>query len=237
MASTPLRVVGMSECREAALSLAHAFAADEYARYIVDSGGGGDGDVTSAEDRWRLHLDILSYTVASHCMSGLVTAAGPECDSVALWYLSPEAKRRYFREILPLLHDTKAAVLGDRDREAWYLVYLGTKPNSRGRGYASRLLWDMNCAGGRRERADLALRRARWLAMLTMKSLALKSSADLRRSALSMRARLQSRSSEPEPEFESDGGEVCRRQELDRLRDTGSRDHPGRVMRLSDFTA
>lgn len=57
--------------------------------------------------------------------------------------LSPEGRQRYFREILPLLHDTKAAVLGDRDTDAWYLVYLGTKPNSQGRGYASRLLTDM----------------------------------------------------------------------------------------------
>lgn len=57
--------------------------------------------------------------------------------------LSPEGKKRYFQEILPLLHDTKAAVLGDRDHEAWYLNYLGTKPNSQGRGYASRLLKDM----------------------------------------------------------------------------------------------
>jgi ribosomal protein S18 acetylase RimI-like enzyme len=57
--------------------------------------------------------------------------------------LSPEGKKRYFQEILPLLHDTKAEVLGDRDHDAWYLVYLGTKPNSQGRGYAARLLQDM----------------------------------------------------------------------------------------------
>lgn len=57
--------------------------------------------------------------------------------------LSPEGKRRYFQEILPLLHKTKADVLGDRDSDAWYLAYLGTKPKSQGRGYASRLLKDM----------------------------------------------------------------------------------------------
>lgn len=44
---------------------------------------------------------------------------------------------------MPLLHDTKTAVLGARDHEAWYLVYLGTKPNSQGRGYAARLLLDV----------------------------------------------------------------------------------------------
>ncbi len=101
-----VRVVGMAECKEAALTLAHAFAADDYARYLVvsaagdddgseedeDKFGGGDGgeggrDLTAEEGKWRLHVDILTYTVASHCMGGLVTAVGPECDSVALWYV------------------------------------------------------------------------------------------------------------------------------------------------------
>lgn len=57
--------------------------------------------------------------------------------------LSSEGKKRYFQEIPPLLHATKAAVLGERNDDAWYLVYLGTKPNSQGRGFASRLLRDM----------------------------------------------------------------------------------------------
>jgi ribosomal protein S18 acetylase RimI-like enzyme len=56
--------------------------------------------------------------------------------------LSAEGRKRYFDEVLPLLHDTKAQVLGDRDREAWYLVFLGTKPNSQGRGYGKRLVED-----------------------------------------------------------------------------------------------
>ncbi|KAL1842071.1 hypothetical protein VTJ49DRAFT_6141 [Mycothermus thermophilus] len=159
------------------MTLAHAFAADDYARYLVDidhghgHGGGGDGDgcgLTPKEEarRWRLHVDILAYTVAAHCMGGLVTAVGPEFDSVAVWIppgknldglwthfrsglwrlhfkLSAEGRRRYYDEILPLLHDTKAAVLGPRDADAWYLVYLGTKPGSQGRGYAARLLRDV----------------------------------------------------------------------------------------------
>jgi ribosomal protein S18 acetylase RimI-like enzyme len=56
--------------------------------------------------------------------------------------LSAEGRKRYFDEVLPLLHDTKTQVLGDRDHEAWYLVFLGTKPNSQGRGYAKRLVED-----------------------------------------------------------------------------------------------
>lgn len=81
-----VRVLGMSECREAALSLAHAFAADEYAQYLVDPGDMSDGVSISAEDKWKLHVDIMMYAVAAHCLSGLVTATGPDYDSVALWY-------------------------------------------------------------------------------------------------------------------------------------------------------
>ncbi|KAK0722174.1 acetyltransferase [Lasiosphaeria miniovina] len=158
-----VRVVGMSECREAALTLAHAFAADDYAQYLADP---GDMDDISAEDKWKLHLDITTYTVAAGCLEGLVTTVGPDYDSVALWVppgkeldgwvvtlrsglwrlyfqLSAEGRKRYFDEILPLLHETKTGVLGDRDADAWYLVNLGTKPNSQGRGYAQRLLEDM----------------------------------------------------------------------------------------------
>ncbi|KAH6631865.1 hypothetical protein F5144DRAFT_490368 [Chaetomium tenue] len=175
----------MAECRDAALTLAHAFAADDYAQYLVaddggacdagsdedgNVGGGGGGGrsrgLTTEEDKWRLHVDILTYTVASHCMSGLVKAVGAECDAVALWgppgkhldswwtqlrsgmwrmyfQLSPEGRKRYFDEIVPRLHDAKVQVLGDRENDAWFLAYLGTKPNSQGRGYAAKLLRDM----------------------------------------------------------------------------------------------
>ncbi|KAK1759374.1 hypothetical protein QBC47DRAFT_104277 [Echria macrotheca] len=161
-----VRTVTMSECRQAAVSLAHAFADDDYAHYLVDPGDVADGAAISPEDKWRLHVDIMAYAVAAHCLSGMVTTTGPDYDSVALWIppgnsldgwmtllrsgmwrlyftLSTEGRKRYFDEILPLLHDTKAAVLGDRDDDAWYLVYLGTKPNSQGRGYARRLLEDV----------------------------------------------------------------------------------------------
>jgi len=57
--------------------------------------------------------------------------------------MSSEGRKRYFDEVLPLLHDTKHEVLGERDADAWYLVFLGTKPNSQGRGYAQRLLGDV----------------------------------------------------------------------------------------------
>jgi hypothetical protein len=81
-----VRVLGMDECREAALTLAHAFAADEYAQYLVDPGDVSDGASISPEDKWKLHVDIMTYAVAAHCLGGLVTCIGPDYDSVALWY-------------------------------------------------------------------------------------------------------------------------------------------------------
>lgn len=56
------------------------------------------------------------------------------------WKLSKEGKKRFFDEFLPLLHDTKHHVLGNEDENSWYLVYIGTKPGSRGKGYAKCLI-------------------------------------------------------------------------------------------------
>lgn len=75
-----VRAIGLSEHREAALTLAHAFAADDYAKYLVDP------DLSAVEDKWKLHVDIMNYAVAAHCINGLVTTIGPDYDSVALWY-------------------------------------------------------------------------------------------------------------------------------------------------------
>lgn len=157
----------MSSCREVALTLSHAFASDAYAQYLVDDPcHPASSSPVSAEAKWSLHVDIMTCAVASHILSGLATTTGPDCDSVALWIppgasldgfttllrsgmwrlylrLSGEGRKRYFSEVLPLLHDTKREVLGERDggdERAWYLVFLGTKEGSRGRGYARRLL-------------------------------------------------------------------------------------------------
>ncbi|KAK8080683.1 hypothetical protein PG997_008501 [Apiospora hydei] len=158
-----VRAIGIAEYKEAALSLAQAFASDDLARYLVDAEGGGDGDETL---KWRLHVDIMNYIVAAHCYSGAVTTIGADYDGVALWVppgqtmddwwttlrsgmwrlywqLSPEGRRRYYGELLPLLHDTKRDIMGDRDDDCYYLVYLGTKPSGRGRGYAAKLIEDM----------------------------------------------------------------------------------------------
>jgi ribosomal protein S18 acetylase RimI-like enzyme len=56
------------------------------------------------------------------------------------YQLSREGRERFFNEFLPVLHDTKEAVLGKRDADSWYLVYLGTRPEARGNGYARKLV-------------------------------------------------------------------------------------------------
>lgn len=54
--------------------------------------------------------------------------------------LTPEGRSRFFSEFLPLLGDSKAQVMGSRDADSWYLVYIGTKSSARGKGYAKRLI-------------------------------------------------------------------------------------------------
>ncbi|GAO19895.1 hypothetical protein UVI_02033180 [Ustilaginoidea virens] len=58
-----------------------------------------------------------------------------------LWYLLPrEGRKRFFDEVFPILHDTKAEIMGNRTDDCYYLGYIGTKASARGRGYATKLL-------------------------------------------------------------------------------------------------
>ena len=66
--------------------------------------------------------------------------------------LSTEGKKRFFTEFLPLLHDVKSMVLGNRDSQAWYLVYIGCKPAARGKGYARKLIEDISRRADEEER-------------------------------------------------------------------------------------
>lgn len=77
-----VRVIGMPECNQVAHSLAHAFAADDLARYLLAS---DDMAGLTQEEKWKLHVDIFNYIVAAHCLNGEVHVIGPECDAVALW--------------------------------------------------------------------------------------------------------------------------------------------------------
>ncbi|KAF4587385.1 acetyltransferase [Ophiocordyceps camponoti-floridani] len=159
--TTSVRDVPMSQRREASFSLAYAFAADPLSVYLLS----GDGP-QSAEYTWALHLRIMSCTFAAYRIRGIVTTIGPDYDAIALWtppgkfmddwwatfrsgtwrlayQLPAEARRRFFDELVPALHDTREETLGERNREAWYLGYIATKPSARGRGYASKLIRDV----------------------------------------------------------------------------------------------
>ncbi|KAI1776906.1 hypothetical protein F4818DRAFT_362674 [Hypoxylon cercidicola] len=158
-----VRAIGISEYKEAALSLSQAFATDELAQYILDS-----DDMAGYDDetKWRLHVDIFNYIVAAHCYKGIVTTIGPDYEGVALWMppgkemddlltimrsgmwrlyyqLTAEGRKRYYNELLPVLHDAKVETMGDRDSECYYLVYLGTKPSGQRRGYGRKLIEHM----------------------------------------------------------------------------------------------
>jgi len=155
-----IREVPIDDYKEAALCLAQAFETDDVARYFIDV---PDREHWTEQQKWDLHLEILEYVTYAHCLKGLVTAIGPNYGAVALWMapggvnddmltifrsglwrlrykLSAEGRARFFNEFLPVLHDTKAEVLGERDPDAWYLVYLGTKVEARGRGYGRKLI-------------------------------------------------------------------------------------------------
>ncbi|KAF2103113.1 hypothetical protein NA57DRAFT_33178 [Rhizodiscina lignyota] len=155
-----VRIVSPAEYKEVAACLAEAFKDDHLARYFIDV---PDREHWTEEERWDLHVCIMEYITYAHCLKGLVTTIGDDYGCVALWMppgknmddmltifrsgmwrlqyqLSNEGKRRFFTEFLPLLHDTKTKILGARDEESWYLVYIGTKVAARGKGYARKLI-------------------------------------------------------------------------------------------------
>lgn len=154
-----VRVVTAAEYKQAAECLAQAFGQDDVARYFIDV---PDREHWTEEQKWALHVEILEYITYAHILKGLVTTVG-DFEAVALWMppgqnmddyltifrsgmwrlnyrLSSEGKRRFFDEFLPLLHDTMHSALGERENDAWYLVYLGTKPSGRGKGHARKLI-------------------------------------------------------------------------------------------------
>jgi hypothetical protein len=81
-ASDQVRVVPVSEYKQAALSLAEAFKEDEVARYFIDT---PDRAHWTEDQKWELHCDILEYITYAHVLKGLVTTVGPDYGAVALW--------------------------------------------------------------------------------------------------------------------------------------------------------
>jgi len=154
-----VRVIGLDEYKEAALCLAEAFKDDHTTHYFLDT-----PDSTLTEDqKWDVHLSMMEYITYAHCMKGLVTTIGEGYGAVALWMppgknmddlftivrsgmwrlnykLTSEGRHRLFNEFLPLLGDSKTQVLGARDDDSWYLVYIGTRVSARGKGYARKLI-------------------------------------------------------------------------------------------------
>ncbi|KAG9549517.1 hypothetical protein KCU61_g3814, partial [Aureobasidium melanogenum] len=155
-----VRRVTLAEYKQAAQCLAEAFADDDVARYFTEV---PDRAHWTEKQKWDLHVSILEYITYAHILKGLVLAAGPDYGCVALWMppgqnmddyltilrsgmwrlwykLSAEGKTRFFDEFFPLLHDTKHEIMGIRDDESYYLVYIGTKPAARGKGYARKCI-------------------------------------------------------------------------------------------------
>ena len=159
-AASEVRVLKRTEYKEAAATLAEAFRDDHVIRYPIDT---PDRENWSEEQRFNLHRQAFEYITYAHCLKGLVLSIGEGHGCVALWMppgknmddwltilrsgmwrlsyqLSAEGRKRFFEEFLPLLGNTKAEVLVERDDESWYLVYIGTKEESRGKGYARKLV-------------------------------------------------------------------------------------------------
>lgn len=155
-----VRVLRLDEYKAAAASLAEAFKDDHTTTYFLDT---PDRAHWSAGKKWDLHVSMMEYITYAHLLKGLVVSAGENHDCVGLWMppgnnmddyltllrsglwrlsyqLSPEGRSRFFDEFLPLLNTTKANVLGPRDQDSWYLVYIGTRPSGRGKGYARKVI-------------------------------------------------------------------------------------------------
>ena len=81
-AETNVRVLGLNDYKEAALSLAEAFAYDDVSRYFIDT---PDRPDWTKEQKWDLHVKIMEYITYAHLLRGLVVSAGPSHDCVALW--------------------------------------------------------------------------------------------------------------------------------------------------------
>ncbi|KAF2671590.1 hypothetical protein BT63DRAFT_422128 [Microthyrium microscopicum] len=158
-----IRVCHLSEYKQVALSLAHAFADDPCAMFCIET---ADRQHWTKQQKWDLHVEMMEYMVYAHMLDGLVTSIGDNYGAVALWMppgkdmdslsttlrsgiwrlhyrLSKIGKFRFFNDFMPLLHDTKHNVLGAQDNNSWYLVYLGTRPEARRKGYARALIEDV----------------------------------------------------------------------------------------------
>jgi len=80
--SSGVRVLELHEWKEAALSLAEAFAEDHSSMYFLDT---PDRAHWTKQQKWDLHRQIMEYVTYAHLLKGLVISAGPNYDCVGLW--------------------------------------------------------------------------------------------------------------------------------------------------------
>lgn len=151
-----VRRVERHEWQRATKALAACFDSDPVAEYLTRCDG------NTQQQAEALDLKIFEYIIYAHLLKGLVLTIG-DFEGIACWMppnqnmddwmtilksgmwrlyyqLGKESKKRYFEEFLPKLHDAKAEVMGDRDETSWYLIYIGTLPSARGKGYSRKLI-------------------------------------------------------------------------------------------------
>jgi GNAT superfamily N-acetyltransferase len=158
-----VRVCQLHEYKAIAYSLALSFEDDPVALYFTNT---SDTAHWTESQKWNLHLTIMEAVVYSHLLDGMVTTIGDDYGCVALWMppgangdsfstllrsgmwklqflMSREGRERWFKYFMPTLHDIKHETLGARDDDSWYLVYLGTRPEARRKGYARAVIEDV----------------------------------------------------------------------------------------------
>ena len=81
--SDQVRIVDINEYKQAAQSLAESFLNDDVSQYFLHSDAGAFK--TWTKEARDLHNKIYEYITYAHCLKGLVTTAGPNYESVALW--------------------------------------------------------------------------------------------------------------------------------------------------------
>jgi GNAT superfamily N-acetyltransferase len=157
------------EYRAAAACLADAFSKDHVALYFIDCPDTEHWSESQKWALHVNILEYIVYAhLLNGLVIGVPSATnlpGEEqsFDAVALWMppganmddlptiirsglwrlyyqLSSEGRFRFFSEFFPLLHNSKEEVLGERDPETWYLVYIGTRETARGKGCAKKLI-------------------------------------------------------------------------------------------------
>jgi ribosomal protein S18 acetylase RimI-like enzyme len=166
---TEVRTVKASECKAAAACLADAFSKDDVAAYFFECPDTANWSIDRKWELHVKILEVTVYAHLKFGLVQAIGDPKNDgsFDSVALWMppgtnmdsyfdmlmkgvlmrgigvlmkLSKEGRVRLFKEFIPLLHDTKAEILKERDETSWYLVYLGTHSRARGKGLAKKLV-------------------------------------------------------------------------------------------------